>query len=200
MVTRKKKASPVTLNEYDRQYLKEEIEQAGGSEVLSAAVCVAPDQYSDVRILARGTDDSAPAIINSLRPGEVLLHNHPSGRLKPSEADLGVASICGKSGIGFAIHNNDCTNFYVVVEPYIEEEPEKLNKDEMIAYISKEGPIASKLKNYEQRDGQIELMKKITDAFNGPSHAILEGETGIGKSMAYLVPAIFYSHKNRCRV
>ena len=47
MVTRKKKASPVTLNEYDRQYLKEEIEQAGGSEVLSAAVCVAPDQYSD---------------------------------------------------------------------------------------------------------------------------------------------------------
>ena len=106
MVGRKKKASPVTLNEYDRQYLKDVIEQAGGCEVCSAAVCSAPDQYTDVRIISRGTIDSAPAIIKSLRPGEVLLHNHPSGRLKPSEADMGVASICGKSGIGFAIHNN----------------------------------------------------------------------------------------------
>ena len=200
MVGRKKKASPVTLNEYDRQYLKDVIEQAGGCEVCSAAVCSAPDQYTDVRIISRGTIDSAPAIIKSLRPGEVLLHNHPSGRLKPSEADMGVASICGKSGIGFAIHNNDCTEFYVVVEPYIEEQPEQLSKKEMVAYISKEGPIASKLKNYEQRDGQIEMIGKITDALNGPCHAILEGETGIGKSMAYLIPAIFYSNKNRCRV
>ena len=200
MAPRKKKASPVTLNEYDRQYLSDVIEQAGGCEVTSAAICVAPDHYSDVRILSRGTIDSAPAILKSLRPGEVLLHNHPSGRLKPSEPDLAIASICGKSGIGFAIHNNDCNDFYVVVEPYIEEEPEKLSKKEMIAYISKEGPIASNLKNYEQRDGQIELMGKITDALNAPCHAILEGETGIGKSMAYLIPAIFYSNKNRCRV
>ena len=200
MAGKRKIASPVHLNEYDRQYLKETIEQAGGCEVLSAAVCVASDTYSDVRIIARGTVDSAPAIIKSLRPGEVLLHNHPSGRIRPSDADLGVASICGKSGIGFAIHNNDCTEFYVVVEPYIEEKPEKLSKKEMIAYISENGPIAEKLKNYEQREGQIELMGKITDAFNQPCHAILEGETGIGKSMAYLIPSIFYSNKNKCRV
>ena len=45
-----------------------------------------------------------------------------------------------------------------------------------------------------------EMIGKITDALNGPCHAILEGETGIGKSMAYLIPAIFYSNKNRCRV
>ena len=37
--------------------------------------------------------------------------------LKPSDADMGVASLCGKSGIGFAIHDNECKNFYVVVEP-----------------------------------------------------------------------------------
>ena len=39
MAGKKKVASPVHLNEYDRQYLKETIEQAGGCEVLSAAVC-----------------------------------------------------------------------------------------------------------------------------------------------------------------
>ncbi len=200
MVTRKKKVSPVTLNEYDRQYLKDEIERAGGCEVTSAALCIAPDQYSEVRILSRGTIDSAPAILKSLRPGEVLLHNHPSGRLKPSEPDLAIASICGKSGIGFAIHNNDCSDFYVVVEPYIEEQPQLLSKKEMVAFISENSPIADKLKNYEEREGQIELIGKITEALNEPCHAILEGETGIGKSMAYLIPAIFYSNKNRCRV
>ena len=117
MAGKKKVASPVHLNEYDRQYLKDTIDQAGGCEVLSAALCVAPDTYSDVRILARGTVDSAPAIIKSLRPGEVLLHNHPSGKIRPSDPDLGVADICGKSGIGFAIHNNDCTEFYVAESP-----------------------------------------------------------------------------------
>lgn len=200
MIARKKKASPVTLNEYDRQYLSEVIQQAGGNEVLSAAVASAPDQYSDVRILARGTSNSAPAIIQSLRPGEVLLHNHPSGKLRPSDADMGVASICGMSGIGFAIHNNDCTEFYVVVEPLLQQKTEKLSNREMVAYISENGPIAAKLKNYEEREGQQQLMNKVTDALNTPCHAVLEGETGIGKSLAYLIPSIFYSQKNKCRV
>ena len=200
MARTKKTVSPVRLNEYDRQYLAETIEMADGCEVLSACRCTAPDQYEDVRILARGTSDTAPAIIKSLRPGEVLLHNHPSGKLKPSDADLGVASICGMSGIGFAIHNNDCTEFYVVVEPLLEEKLEHLSKKEMIAYISQDGPIASYLPSYEERDGQKALMGKITDALNAPCHAILEGETGIGKSLAYLIPAIFYSNKNKCRV
>ena len=168
--------------------------------MVSAAVCVSSDTYADVRILARGTIDSAPAIIKSLRPGDVLLHNHPSGRIKPSDADLGVASICGDSGIGFAIHNNDCTKFYVVVEPYLEKKPEKLNKKDVIAYLSNEGPISEKLSNYEEREGQIKLSEKIVDAFNNSCHAILEGETGIGKSMAYLIPSIIYSHINKCRV
>ena len=198
----KKSAGPVAcpLPPEEQQTLIEAIEQAHGAEVLSAATCRAPGTWDNLRVLARGNDDSAPAIIRSLRPGDVMLHNHPDGNLQPSDADISVASLCGKSGIGFAIHDNECTEFYVVVEPFVEKAPELLDSKEMIEFISRGGKIAAKLDNFEERAGQKQLMGKIVEALNTPCHAILEGETGIGKSMAYLIPAVHYANKNRCRV
>ncbi len=204
MAARKKKAdipsSPVLLAEADCLRLKNEIDLAGGAEVLSAATIDQHGNWSDLRIIARGNHDSAPAIINSLRPGDVLLHNHPSGKLKPSAPDMSVASICGNSGIGFAIHNNDCSDFYVVVEPFKAQVPDPLDADELVEFIADDGPISSLIEKFEERTGQKELMKLIVAAMNTPGHAILEGETGIGKSMAYLIPAIYYARRHNCRV
>ncbi|GAB4282611.1 MAG: ATP-dependent DNA helicase DinG [Candidatus Rifleibacteriota bacterium] len=192
--------SPILLVENDRARLAEEILRAGRAEVLSAATLTPDGIWTDLRILARGNHDSAPAVINGLRPGDVLLHNHPSGNLKPSAPDMHVASICGNSGIGFAIHNNECTDFYVVVEPHIVDFPDPLNVDEMLDFISYNGRIAEFLPNFEERHGQKELMKLIVSSLNQRRHAILEGETGIGKSMAYLIPAIHFAKKHQCRV
>lgn len=200
---RKKKAAPATAVQIateDRQLLVDAISAAQGAEVLSAATCRADKTWDNIRILARGNEDSAPAIVRSLRPGDVMLHNHPSGELMPSDADLSVASLCGKSGIGFAIHNNDCDQFYVVVEPFIEKKTLQLDPVEMTAFISKGGAIAKRLDAFEERAGQKHLMEKIIEAINKPCHAMLEGETGIGKSMAYLIPAVHYAIRNRCRV
>ncbi|NCB37853.1 MAG: hypothetical protein EOM80_03710 [Erysipelotrichia bacterium] len=200
---RRKKTTPPTaipLVPEACKTLAEAIENAGGAEVLSAATCRAKSLWDDMRVLARGNEESAPAIVRSLRPGDVMMHNHPSGDLRPSEADLSVASICGKSGIGFAIHNNDCSEFYVVVEPFVEKPVEVIDSQEMLAYISHGGGIAARLDGFEERQGQKELMKKIVEAINKPCHAVLEGETGIGKSMAYLIPVVHYAVKNRCRV
>ncbi len=184
----------------DCAHLSNEIEIAGGAEVLSAVSITEQGVWLDLRILARGTEDSAPAIIRGLRPGDVLLHNHPSGILKPSDADMAVASLCGKSGIGFAIHNNSCDQFYVVVEPHFEKAAEPLDSEELIGYIDKSGPLVRLINNFEERPGQKRLMKEVINALNDPCHAILEGETGIGKSMAYLIPSVFYAKKNKCRV
>ena len=46
----------------------------------------------------------------------MLLHNHPSGRLEPSGADLDVAARLHDGGVGFGIIDNDATELYVVVE------------------------------------------------------------------------------------
>jgi ATP-dependent DNA helicase DinG len=52
------------------------------------------------------------------------------------------------------------------------------------------GPVARKLSNYEVRPQQLEMAKAITEAFEKPHHLLVEAGTGVGKSFAYLVPAI----------
>jgi ATP-dependent DNA helicase DinG len=188
------------FSEEDVELLRGFIAEAGGSEVLFAASVIEPGFWGAIRVLARGNADSAPAVLKSLRSGDILLHNHPSGLLLPSEADMEVASVCGSSGIGFAILNNQCTHLYVVVEPYLEKPLAQLDSDEMLGYLSKEGGVASLLENFEERGGQKRLISKITEAFNNGRHAVLEGETGIGKSMAYLIPSIYFAKNNNCRI
>ncbi|OQY38360.1 MAG: hypothetical protein B6229_05985 [Spirochaetaceae bacterium 4572_7] len=60
--------------------------------------------------------------------GDVIIHNHPSGGLKPSSADLNVASLLGNDGIGFYIINNSATKVYAVVEPIILKDIECLER------------------------------------------------------------------------
>ena len=54
---------------------------------------------------ARGNENSVPINYYESRKGEVLIHNHPSGYLVPSEADLGIASDCSEKAQGFYIIN-----------------------------------------------------------------------------------------------
>ncbi|RCK78570.1 MAG: DinG family ATP-dependent helicase YoaA [Candidatus Ozemobacter sibiricus] len=188
------------LSGEERRFLAAEIEAAGGVEVLSAATVQEDGGWSDLRILARGTADRAPAVLRGLRPGDVLLHNHPTGGLSPSDADLQVASLCGQSGIGFAIHDNACQRAFIVVEPFQPEQVEPLDAAAIAALFGPDGPIRRLLPRFEAHEGQMGLLEAVIDAFNTPCHAILEGETGVGKSLAYLVPALYFAHLNKCRV
>ncbi len=188
------------FSEEDVDLLRNFISDAGGAEVLFAASVIEPNFWGSVRVLARGNMGAAPAVLKSLKAGDILLHNHPSGVLLPSDADLEVASICGSSGIGFGILNNNCTHIYVVVEPYMEKPLAQLDVDKMLDYLSDGGGVSAYLENFEERSGQKLLMSKVAEAFNTSNHAVLEGETGIGKSMAYLIPAIHFAKANNCRV
>jgi ATP-dependent DNA helicase DinG len=52
------------------------------------------------------------------------------------------------------------------------------------------GRIAARLPNYEHRDQQVQMAEAVDRAIHGPHHLIVEAGTGVGKSFAYLVPAI----------
>ncbi|MFQ5591119.1 MAG: ATP-dependent DNA helicase [Phycisphaerae bacterium] len=52
------------------------------------------------------------------------------------------------------------------------------------------GPVAEKLPNYEVRPQQLEMAVAVAEAFAGGRHLAVEAGTGVGKSFAYLVPAI----------
>ena len=80
-----------------------------------------------VKVLARGNEYSVPAIIDSASAGQVVLHNHPSGNLTPSEQDIHLASIFGNNGVGFLIINNHVSDLYTVVEPFQKKSIQLLN-------------------------------------------------------------------------
>ncbi len=55
------------------------------------------------------------------------------------------------------------------------------------------GPIAKQMAGYEFRPQQIEVAVAIERALASKQHCLAEAGTGVGKSMAYLLPAIDYS-------
>jgi len=50
--------------------------------------------------------------------------------------------------------------------------------------------------NYEQRAEQVQMAGAVLGAFEHSSHLAVEAGTGVGKSMAYLVPAALYALEN----
>ncbi len=52
------------------------------------------------------------------------------------------------------------------------------------------GRIAARLKNYEARQVQLEMAEAVDRAIRQRQHLVVEAGTGVGKSFAYLVPAI----------
>ena len=53
---------------------------------------------------------------------------------------------------------------------------------------------------YEARAEQLEMAGAVLEAFGTRTHAAIEAGTGVGKSVAYLVPAALYSLQNRVGV
>lgn len=59
--------------------------------------------------------------------------------------------------------------------------------------FSDDGLLASHLDAYEQRPGQKAMAAQVLEAYEENKLALIEAGTGIGKSLAYLVPAIFWA-------
>ncbi len=56
------------------------------------------------------------------------------------------------------------------------------------------------MNHYERRDGQRDMSETVYDAFQSQNHALIEAETGTGKTLAYLLPSIYEAVKSRKRI
>ena len=63
-----------------------------------------------------------------------------------------------------------------------------------------DGTMQQFMNKYEKRTGQREMSENIFDAFQLHHHALVEAETGTGKSLAYLIPAIYEAVKTKKRI
>ena len=59
------------------------------------------------------------------------------------------------------------------------------------------GLLNAHFDNYEERPQQVKLAQAISAAFNQSQFVLAEAGTGTGKSLAYLVPAIYWTSQNR---
>ena len=68
--------------------MRGEIIDAGGNEVFFLGRTDETKLVVEVEPLARGNRDAVAAILVATSFGDVVIHNHPSGNLTPSPADM----------------------------------------------------------------------------------------------------------------
>lgn len=59
------------------------------------------------------------------------------------------------------------------------------------------GPLSKSLDGYEHRAQQVEMAQAIASAIAERKHLIVEAGTGVGKSLAYLLPAFFPARRGK---
>lgn len=72
---------------------------------------------------------------------------------------------------------------------------------EWIAGCFQPGGLLSKnLTGFESRKEQVEMVKAVVECFVNGKSLVIEAGTGTGKSIAYLIPALWWSKKNKGKV
>ena len=66
--------------------------------------------------------------------------------------------------------------------------------------LSSGSPFSDCIPNFEERDEQIEMAAAIAETVNRGGRLMVEAGTGVGKSLAYLLPVAQYATKNGQRV
>ncbi|HUX11435.1 MAG TPA: helicase C-terminal domain-containing protein [Spirochaetia bacterium] len=180
--------------------LREEIEEADGNEVVFVGRIDSNGSLCEVRAVGHGDKSEVPAPLPQLERGDVVLHNHPGGTLRPSKPDLSVAAELGALGIGSYIIDNNVSQLYVIVEPLPVRELMPIDGDSLAGLLSEEGSLTQILSTYEPRESQIEMLRLVTRALNESRLCVAEAGTGVGKSFAYLLPALAWAIQNDERV
>ncbi len=180
-----------------REKMAFEIEESGGNEVFFRGILDENKIVADVEVLAKGNRYSVPAILKRMKKNEIIIHNHPSGYLYPSDADVEIASIfADRMDGGSYIIDNSAENVYVITEAYFDEN----KKIDIKPYFEKNGLLSQCFKEFEYRDEQLHMAEHIEKGLNDEKKVVVEAGTGTGKTLAYLIPSIQWAVENGKKV
>lgn len=102
--------------------------------------------------------------------------------------------------------NSDIDTFQgIAFKRFIEEQQEKEDIKELFGYYldniyEENGTLHQYMSKYEKRAGQREMSETIYDSFQTKNHALIEAETGTGKTLAYLIPTIYEAVTKKERI
>ncbi len=72
--------------------------------------------------------------------------------------------------------------------------------EEVLADLSSSGAVAAMFQAFERREEQERMAEAVAHAFGGDTHLAVEAGTGVGKSLAYLLPAARFAMANKVGV
>ena len=75
-----------------------------------------------------------------------------------------------------------------------------LTDEAVESFFREGGPLSQVLDSYRQRPQQPEMALAVAQALRNKTHLIVEGGTGVGKSLAYLLPAMLFALEKGERV
>ena len=75
-----------------------------------------------------------------------------------------------------------------------------LDEDAIAGFFSEDGPLSRMIDGYSPRPQQVAMANAVARAMEEKRHLLVEAGTGVGKSMAYLLPALVHAHRNAARV
>lgn len=72
-----------------------------------------------------------------------------------------------------------------------------MSGSDLDSYFNQKGLLAERLTNFEMRTQQQMMAQLVFEALSGGKSAVIEAGTGVGKTLAYLIPSILWQHQNR---
>ena len=84
------------------------------------------------------------------------------------------------------------------LQPAAEREP--LVVEQLAALLERGGAFEAHFPSYEHRPQQVAMLRGIARAISRGEHLLVEAPTGVGKSLAYLIPAVYWAVQNSERV
>ena len=76
----------------------------------------------------------------------------------------------------------------------------EIDVDLVESMLRKDGLLWNALPGFEERHEQVEMARVVANAVNRGGSLLVEAGTGVGKSLAYLLPSVLYALKNNKRV
>lgn len=80
------------------------------------------------------------------------------------------------------------------------ETPETDDGPAVAAVFAPGGPVSGAIGDFEPRPQQAEMAVAVYRAISGRSHLVVEAGTGVGKSLAYLIPSAVWAARNKKKV
>ena len=76
----------------------------------------------------------------------------------------------------------------------------QLDEERLASILDQGGAMDRDFPGFEHRPQQVAMLRRVTEAFNRPEHLMVEAPTGVGKSLAYLIPAVHWAVQSGERV